>query len=207
MLALRSAFTQNKAIISVDFCHSKSGVLVCPKRACDFPMSPAQHRPNGEANPGLENFTCPQTITDVISYFSSPLKCVRFLSSRRWPDGRVACPVCGSTNVRFLATRQLWECKSKHAGVQFSVKIGTVFEDSHIPLNLWLTALWMLANSPKKISSYDLARELGITQKSAWFMLRRVAAALQLREIELKSVASFNKTNGRGTRVQAQKAG
>jgi hypothetical protein len=170
-------------------------------------MSPAHHRSPGDANVSDDNFTWPQTISDVISYFSSPIKCVRFLSSRRWPDGKVACPVCGSTNVRFLGTRQLWECKSKHAGVQFSVKIGTVFEDSHIPLGLWLTALWMLANSPKKISSYDLARELGITQKSAWFMLRRVAAALQLRGTELKSVAAFSKTGSRGINVQTQKAG
>jgi hypothetical protein len=104
--------------------------------------------------------------------------------------------VCGSTSVRFLATRQLWECKAKHAGVQFSVKIGTVFEDSHIPLGLWLVALWMLANSQRKISSYDLARELGITQKSAWFMLKRVAAGLHLRGVELKSMTSFTRNNG-----------
>jgi transposase-like protein len=167
-------------------------------------MSPAHQRSLLDPAAGPENSTVPENLSDAISYFSSPLQCVRFLSSRRWADGQVACPVCGSTNVRFLATRQLWECKAKHAGVQFSVKIGTVFEDSHIPLGLWLVSLWMLANSPRKISSYDLARELGITQKSAWFMLRRVAAALQIKGIELKSVAAFSKGTARH---HVQKAG
>lgn len=160
-------------------------------------MSPTHQRTSNSIDIGQDNSSYPEVFSDALSYFSSPLQCVRFLSSRRWPDGQIRCPVCGSTSVRFLATRQLWECKAKHAGVQFSVKIGTVFEDSHIPLGLWLIALWMLANSQRKISSYDLARELGITQKSAWFMLRRVSAALQLRGIELKSVATFTRSNGR----------
>jgi hypothetical protein len=159
-------------------------------------MSAAQQKTANEPERDPENSSLPGTLTEAVSYFSSPLQCVRFLSSRRWPDGHVACPVCGSTSVRFLATRQLWECKAKHAGVQFSVKIGTVFEDSHIPLGLWLVALWMLANSQRKISSYDLARELGITQKSAWFMLKRVAAGLHLRGVELKSMTSFTRNNG-----------
>jgi len=137
-----------------------------------------------------ENISLPRTISDAVSYFSSPLNCLRLVSDRRWPEGVIHCPVCGRTDLRILATRNLWECKAKHAGAQFSVKIGTIFEDSHIPLRSWLIAIWMLANSPRRISSYQLARELGITQKSAWFMLHRIGAALQLRGIELPSLAS-----------------
>jgi hypothetical protein len=112
------------------------------------------------------------------SWFSDPANSIACLMRRRWPDGVVRCPVCGSSEVRYLASRELWECKSRHPKSQFSIRAGTIFEDSHIPLGLWLTAIWMAANAPKP-SSHEVARRLGITQKSAWSMLRRIRLAWQ----------------------------
>ena len=96
----------------------------------------------------------------------------------RWPDG-VTCPRCGSEGVSYLAKQKRWQCKTKHPKRQFSVKVGTVMEDSPIPLTKWLPAIWMLANCKNGISSYELHRALGVTQKTAWFMLQRVRLAMQ----------------------------
>lgn len=153
-------------------------------------MSPLSGRASGPIPPTSENTSLPRNLSAAISYFSSPARCLQFLSERRWPDGQIHCPVCGRTDIRVIATRNLWECKARHAGAQFSVKIGTIFEDSHIALKSWLIAIWLLANSNRRISSYQLARELGITQKSAWFMLHRIQAALDLRGIHLRSLGS-----------------
>ncbi|MGA8233166.1 MAG: transposase, partial [Candidatus Acidiferrales bacterium] len=87
----------------------------------------------------------PKTLQQAIIYFSNPDNCLNYLVARRWPKG-VACPTCGRTDVRFIATRHMWECKDKHPRKQFSVKIGTIFEDSPIGLDKWLAALWMIAN-------------------------------------------------------------
>lgn len=95
---------------------------------------------------------------------------------KRWPDGVVRCPACGRKDVRYLASRGLWECKTRHPKAQFSIRAGTIFEDSHIALNLWLAAIWMVANEPWP-SSHEVARRLSITQKSAWSMLRRIKFA------------------------------
>src|SRR5439155_17352144 len=99
-----------------------------------------------------------------------------FLVSLRWPKG-TTCPACEAGNPGFLKTRRIWKCRE--CGRQFSVKLGTIFEDSPIGLDKWLPALWMLANSKNGISSYELARALGVTQKTAWFMLSRLRLALQ----------------------------
>ena len=90
------------------------------------------------------------------------------------------CPHCGSKEVRFLATRRLWECKSKHAKRQFSVKVNTIFEDSPISLDKWLLAVWMIANCKNGVSSYEIHRAIGVTQKSTWFMMHRIRLALDL---------------------------
>ena len=122
----------------------------------------------------------PKTLQQAIIYFANPDNCLAFMVERRWPNG-VVCPTCGSTEVRFLPTRRLWECKSKHARKQFSVKVGTIFEDSALPLDKWLIAIWMVSNCKNGVSSYEVARALGVTQKSAWFMLHRIRLAMQNR--------------------------
>jgi transposase-like protein len=121
----------------------------------------------------------PKTLQEAVVFFADESNCLSYLAARRWPNGKAVCPTCGSKKVRFLATRRIWECKSKHAGRQFSIKVGTIFEDSPIPLGKWLVAIWMLANCKKGVSSYEIHRALGITQKSAWFMLHRIRLAVQ----------------------------
>ena len=121
----------------------------------------------------------PETLHDAIKYFADEDHALGFMKSIRWPDGVVKCPRCGSENVSFLATRRIWKCKSKHEKQQFSVKVGTVLEDSPIGLDKWLSAFWLIANAKNGISSYELHRSLGVTQKSAWFMLHRIRLAMQ----------------------------
>ena len=120
----------------------------------------------------------PQTLIEAIRYFADPDVCRDFIVSLRWPNG-VACPTCGSLDPRFISTRKLWECKSKHAKRQFSVKVGTIFEGSPLGLDRWLAVIWMIANAKNGVSSYEIARSIGVTQKSAWFMLHRIRLAMQ----------------------------
>jgi transposase-like protein len=125
----------------------------------------------------------PKTLQAAILYFASADNCLDFLAVRRWPEG-VICPTCGSKEVRFLPTRLIWECKAKHAKKQFSIKVGSIFEDSAIGLDKWLTAIWMIANCKNGISSYEIHRALGVTQKTAWFMLHRIRVALRAGSFE-----------------------
>jgi transposase-like protein len=97
----------------------------------------------------------------------------------RWPDGIVRCPTCNSEKVTYLANQRRWKCYSKHARAQFTLKIGTIFEDSPIGLEKWLPAMWLLANCKNGISSYELADALEVTQKTAWFMLQRLRLAMK----------------------------
>jgi len=120
----------------------------------------------------------PKTLQQALRYFSDMDRCVQTLADARWPDG-VICPTCGSKEVRFIATRHIWECKSKHPKRQFSVKVGTVFEDSPIGLDKWFTAAWLIANCKNGVSSYEIMRAIGVTQKTAWFMLHRIRLAMQ----------------------------
>ncbi len=120
----------------------------------------------------------PKTLQQAIVYFSNPDNALKFMVERRWPNG-VTCPTCGSKDVRFISTRRLWECKAKHAKKQFSAKVGTIFEDSPISLDKWLTAVWMISNCKNGVSSYEVGRALGVTQKSAWFMMHRIRLAMQ----------------------------
>jgi len=121
----------------------------------------------------------PQTLIEAIRYFSDPDVCQDFMVSLRWPTGMVTCPTCGRDDVRYIATRSLWECKDKHTKRQFSIKAGTIFEDSPIGLDKWLAAIWMIANAKNGVSSYEMHRALGVTQKTAWFMLHRIRLAMQ----------------------------
>jgi transposase-like protein len=120
----------------------------------------------------------PQTLMEAVRYFSDADRTLKTMVSLRWPHG-VHCPTCGRTDVRFIATRRLWECKEKHPKKQFSAKIGTIFEDSPLGLDKWFVAIWAIANCKNGISSYELARAVGVTQKSAWFMLHRIRLAME----------------------------
>ena len=120
----------------------------------------------------------PKTLQEAIRYFSDPDRCLDFMVQMRWPDG-VKCPTCGSKEVYFLESRRVWKCKSKHSKQQFSAKVGTVFEDSPIGLDKWFAAAWMIANCKNGVSSYEIHRALGVTQKTAWFMDHRVRLAMR----------------------------
>ena len=119
----------------------------------------------------------PQTLAQAIKYFADADKAINFMASVRWPDGRVKCPVCKTEDVGFLATRRIWKCRE--CAKQFSVKVGTIFEDSALGFDKWLPAFWMIVNAKNGISSCELSRALGVTQKTAWFMLHRIRLAIQ----------------------------
>ncbi len=118
----------------------------------------------------------PKTLQQAIRYFADEQVCIDTIAQMRWPNGPV-CPKCEHGEHYYLATQKRWKCKK--CAKQFSVKVGTIFEDSPISLDKWLTALWMLVNCKNGISSYEVGRNLGITQKSAWFVLHRLRLALQ----------------------------
>ena len=120
----------------------------------------------------------PKTLAQAIRYFSDPDVALQFLAAIRWPGG-VVCPTCGSSKVTFLATRRLWKCSTVHKRQQFSAKVGTIMEDSAVGLDKWLPAMWLLAGCKNGISSYELARGLDVTQRTAWFMLQRIRLAMQ----------------------------
>lgn len=130
----------------------------------------------------------PKTLLEAIRYFQDPEVCREFMIELRWPDGVIACPTCGQIDPTWMASVQRWQCKAKHAKRQFSIKVGTVMEDSPIAVDKWLATIWLLANNKNGISSYELARDIGVTQKSAWFMLHRIRAAME--------DGTFNKLNG-----------
>ena len=130
----------------------------------------------------------PQTLQSAIVYFSDFERCRQFLMELRWPDGTVACPTCGSERVTYLAKVRRWKCYEKHSVPQFSLKTGTIFEDSPLGLDKWLCAMWLIVNCKNGISSCEIARDIGITQKSAWFMAHRIRLALH--------AGSFDKLSG-----------
>lgn len=111
--------------------------------------------------------------------------CQDELVAARWPRG-VECPTCGSRDVTYLANQKRWQCKAKHPQRQFSVKVGTIFEDSPISLSKWFTAIWLISSAKNGISSYELHRAIGVTQKTGWFMLHRIRLAMQARSFEKK---------------------
>ncbi len=119
----------------------------------------------------------PKTLQDAIRYFSDEQTCIDTVAALRWPDGVVTCPACEGKEHYYLKTQKRWKCKA--CGRQFSVKLGTIFEDSPIKLDKWLTALWMLVNCKNGVSSYEIHRAIGVTQKSAWFMMHRLRSVLK----------------------------
>jgi transposase-like protein len=121
----------------------------------------------------------PKTLLQAVQYFADPKVCFATMLAVKWPDGTIACPKCGGENVGTVGSRQLLQCKAAGCRKQFSVKVGTIFEDSPLGLDKWFVAVWCIANAKNGISSCELARALGVTQKTAWFMLHRVRLAMQ----------------------------
>jgi transposase-like protein len=119
----------------------------------------------------------PKTLQEAIVYFSNPDNCREYLVARRWPEG-VTCPTCGGQNVVFSAKHNRWQCSSHHKQRQFTLKTGTIFEESHVGLDKWLCAMWQIVNCKNGISSYEIHRAIGVTQKTAWFMEHRIRLAL-----------------------------
>ena len=124
------------------------------------------------------NGTHPRTLIETIKYFADRDLALQFLADLRWPKGPV-CPYCGSRTISFLKTRRIWKCATRPCRRQFSIKVGTIFEDSAIGLDKWLPAVWLLANCKNGVSSWEIHRALGVTQKTAWFMLHRIRLAMQ----------------------------
>jgi transposase-like protein len=120
----------------------------------------------------------PKTLLEAVRHFSNPENCREFMVARRWPNG-VTCPQCGSKSVCFDKGRNGWECKTRHPKRKFTLKTGTIFEDSPIGFEKWLPVVWMIANAKNGISSHEVARAIGVTQKTAWFMLQRIRLAMQ----------------------------
>src|SRR6202049_1368822 len=121
----------------------------------------------------------PKSLQEAILYFANPAKCREYLIARRWPEG-VTCPRCGSNNVLFMEKYSRWHCREKHSAPQFTLKTGTIMEDSPISLDKWMMAMWQIVNCKNGISSYEVHRAIGITQKSAWFLDHRIRLALTM---------------------------
>src|ERR1700683_4063977 len=131
--------------------------------------------------------SAPKTLQEAIIYFADFENCKAFMVELRWPDGKIACPRCGAEKVTWLANARVWKCYAKHEagkGQTFTLKTGTVFEDSPIVLEKWLPAVWLLVTCKNGISSYEIARDLGISQKSAWHMMHRIRFALHYGSFE-----------------------
>jgi transposase-like protein len=131
--------------------------------------------------------TEPPTLGEAVCHFADPDVTLNTMVELRWPNG-VCCPTCGRSDVNFIATRRMWECKSVHPKEQFSAKIGTIFEDRPLSLDKWFVAIWMIANRKNGVSSYEIHRTIGVTQKTSWFMLHRIRLAVE--------TGSFFKGNG-----------
>ena len=121
----------------------------------------------------------PSTLQEAILYFADEERAHKFMMGLRWPNGVVTCPRCESKDVAFISTRRIWKCKACKTHKQFSIKVGTVMEDSPIRLDKWLCAFWLIANAKNGISSYEIMRALGVTQKTGWFLLHRIRLAMQ----------------------------
>jgi transposase-like protein len=122
-----------------------------------------------------------KTLQQAIIHFSDAENCREFMANLRWPDGKPKCPVCGSENVSYLPNAKVYKCFAKpaHDKVKFSLKVGTIFEESPIGLEKWLPVMWLIVNCKNGVSSWEIHRAIGVTQKTAWFMLQRARLAMQ----------------------------
>jgi len=128
----------------------------------------------------------PNSLQEAVIYFANYENCHRLLSDIRWPDGNVKCPRCGSERVTYLEKACVWKCYEEHAKPKFSLKVGTIFEDSPISLDKWLVAFWLVVNCKNGVSSCEVARHLKVTQKTAWFMDHRIRLAIHQGGFEIK---------------------
>jgi len=135
----------------------------------------------------------PETLQRAVIYFADEDLCIKFFADLRWPDGQPTCGNCGAQRTSYLSTRRVWKCLE--CKKQFSVKAGSIFEESPIALSKWLPAVWLIGCAKNGISSYEVHRALGVTQKTAWFMLHRIRLAMQCQ--------SFEKFGGQGETVEA----
>ena len=138
----------------------------------------------------------PKTLQQAIVYFSDPDRAFEYAKSLRWPDGKVICPRCSSDSNYFIKTRKLWLCRG--CDKQFTLKVNTIFEDSALGMDKWMAAFWMLVNCKNGISSMEIHRAIGVTQKSAWFMLQRLRTALRT-----GSFGAIKKMGGPDTELEA----
>lgn len=129
-----------------------------------------------------------KTLLDAVKYFSDLDACHHYMVGIKWPDGKVACHKCGGQNIGYIASRRMLQCKSTECRKQFSAKVGTIFEDSPLGLDKWFVAVWCIANAKNGVSSCELARSVGVTQKTAWHMLHRIRVAME--------TSTFKKLNG-----------
>ena len=130
----------------------------------------------GGCNSGSGMSDQPNSLLSAAQYFADPAVCNRYMRRIKWPDGKIACPKCSGANIGEIATRHVLQCRD--CGKQFSYKVGTIFEDSPLGLDKWFTAVWSVANAKNGISSHELGRALGVTQKTAWFMTHRIREAM-----------------------------
>lgn len=133
----------------------------------------------------MENENLPKTLLEAVRFFTDIDRCTEFMAMIRWPEG-VICPHCNHDECKFMKVgkRRLWQCNNKDCRKQFTIKTGSVMEDSPIGLDKWLPAIWMIVNAKNGVSSYEIHRALGVTQKSAWFMLHRIRLAMQAKSFE-----------------------
>jgi transposase-like protein len=121
----------------------------------------------------------PETLVGAIKYFSKNDRAFEYMKAVRWPDGKVKCPRCGCGEVSFISTRKLWTCSACKTKKQFTIRVGTILEDSAISFEKWIAAFWLIANAKNGISSYEIGRSIGVTQRTGWFMLQRIRLAMQ----------------------------
>jgi transposase-like protein len=136
----------------------------------------------------------PTTLQEAILFYAAPENCREFMTELRWPDGNVTCPNCGSGKVKWLENARVFKCFEKHPRQKFSLKVGTIFEDSPIGLEKWLPAMWLVVNCKNGVSSWELHRTLGVTQKTAWFMLHRLRLAMQEGDGKLSGEVEVDET-------------
>jgi transposase-like protein len=151
----------------------------------------------------------PETLMEAIKFFSNPETCFWFVAEMRWPDG-VECPRCGGGGWSFLKTRMIFKCKT--CTKQYSVKVGTIFEDSPVGLDKWLTAMWLISSAKNGVSSCEVARSIGVTQKSAWFMMHRIRRVMKTGsfikmsgEVEVDETFIGGKARNMHTNVKARR--
>lgn len=154
----------------------------------------------------------PRTLQEAIICYNDYANCHEFMMSLRWPDGKVTCPRCGSDHVVYLENPRVWKCYGKHDHAKFSLKTGTVFEDSPIGLDKWLTAVWTLTKAKNGVSSHEMHRSIGVTQKTAWFMTQRIRLAMQqggivkaTGQVELDETFIGGKARNMHKRIRARK--